>query len=257
MKAYSGDKMKVSLVMAVYNSALYLDKAIASVVSQTYQNWELIVWDDGSTDASVIISQSWAKKDPRIRFYSGSHQGFNFSLRAGYALCGGSYLGSVDSDDLLAPAALQETVDFLDKNPTCGLVYTDRFLIDSQGNNLGLDERCKIPYSPKKLLVDLMVFHFRLFRRPVFEAVGGISPDFETAEDYDFCLKVAEITEIKHLQKPLYYYRLRSGQITQAKRPEVLRDSAKAISNALLRRGLAESYYLEVTDQQVFRILRR
>ncbi|MCT7949617.1 glycosyltransferase [Ancylothrix sp. C2] len=226
-------------------------------MAQTYEDWELIIWDDGSTDASVMIAQSWAAKDARIRFYSAAHQGFNSALRAGYALCRGYYLGSVDSDDLLAPAALEETVDFLDKNPNYGLVYTDRFLIDSQGNNRGLDERCKIPYSRDKLLVDLMVFHFRLFRRPVFEAVGGISPDFETAEDYDFCLKVSEIAEIKHLQKPLYYYRIRTGQITQAKRPEVIRDSAKAINNALLRRGLAESYYLEVTDQQVFRILRR
>lgn len=248
---------KISLVMRVYNSALYLDKAIASVVTQTYQDWELIIWDDGSTDASVMIAQSWGIKDSRIRFYSASHQGLNSAWRAGYALCRGEYFGNVDSDDLLAPAALEETVDFLDKNPNCGLVYTDRFIIDSQGNNRGLDERCKIPYNPDKLLVDLIVFHFRLFRRSVFEAVGGISPEFETAEDYDFCLKVSEVGEIKHLQKPLYYYRVRTGQITQEQRPEVVRDSAKAINNALIRRGLAESYYLEVNDQQVFRILRR
>jgi GT2 family glycosyltransferase len=78
------------------------------------------------------------------------------------------------------------------------LVYTNHQIIDTQGNSQGCGHRCQIPYPKDRLLVDFMTFHFRLMRRESFEQAGGINPCFEEAVDYDLCLRLSEITTIKH-----------------------------------------------------------
>lgn len=238
---------KVSLIMTAYNTGAYIEQAIASVIAQTYQDWELIIWDDGSRDETESIARSHAKRDRRIRFYSEPHRGYAHALRSSFALARGNYLGCVDSDDFLAASALEETVAVLDANSEWGVVYTDHIDIDPQGNERGLNYRCQIPYSPQRLLVDFMTFHFRLMRRQVFETVGGFDCRFESAPDYDLCLRLSELTPFFHLAKPLYYYRNHPHQMTQSRR-ELNQYSSLAINHALERRGLAEHYVLEVEE---------
>ncbi|WP_265278363.1 hypothetical protein [Nostoc sp. KVJ3] len=91
-------------------------------------------------------------------------------------------MGWVDSDDILAPTALEQTISILNNHPKVGLVYTDYQLMDEQGNLHGIGQRCQIPYSKERLLVDFMIFHFRLIRRTVYEQVGGIDPNFTYAK---------------------------------------------------------------------------
>ncbi|MEG4395517.1 TIGR03032 family protein [Microcoleus sp. BROC3] len=240
---------KVSLIMTAYNTATYIEQAIASVVAQTYQNWELIIWDDGSSDETPAIAQSQAEKDQRIRYYRETHRGYNRALHSAFSLACGEYIGAVDSDDILAPTALENTVQFLEANPSYGVVYTDRITIDSQGQNRGLDYRCQIPYSPERLLVDFITFHFRLMRKEIFEAVGGIVAESEVAEDYDLCLRLSEVTQIHHLSQPLYYYRVWENQMSQQQRYEQMKASERAINRAIVRRNLADTYYLEVEEE--------
>ncbi len=153
-KSFSGSL--VSLVMTVYNRAKYLKKAIESVAAQTYPHWELIVWDDGSTDDSVAIAERLAAADERIRVYRGPHQGQSLSMVEAPKLAGGPYFGQIDSDDLLAPTALEETVAYLEANPDVGMVYSNSILIDENGKRGKLHPANKIAYSPEGLLVDFM-----------------------------------------------------------------------------------------------------
>src|SRR6476469_1888801 len=99
----------ISIVITTYNRERYLGDAIASVLSQTRGDFELLVWDDGSTDDSLAIANSYAKRDRRVRVVAAEHQGRVGALKAAIAQTTGKYLGWVDSDDLLAPAALKET----------------------------------------------------------------------------------------------------------------------------------------------------
>jgi GT2 family glycosyltransferase len=91
-----------------------------------------------------------------------------------------------------------------------------------------------------------MVFHFRLLRRSVYDQVGGFDPKFVCAQDYDVCLKLSEVTEIMHLEKPLYYYRVHPEGISGRQRIEQIYWSHQAVQDALKRQGLTETYDLRV-----------
>jgi glycosyltransferase involved in cell wall biosynthesis len=121
---------KISLVILVYNRQDYLALAIESILSQTYPDFELILWDDQSQDCSLEIAQQYANQDPRVRVVAALHRGFSGSLQAAFELATGTYLGWVDSDDRLTPTALAETATILDTYAQVGMVYTDYFLID-------------------------------------------------------------------------------------------------------------------------------
>lgn len=151
----------------------------------------------------------------------------------------------MDSDDVLAPTALEEAIAILNAHAEVGMVYTDYEVIDEAGNSHGLGKKCQIPYSRERLLVDFMTFHFRLMRRSVYEQVGGIDPSYEMSEDYDLCLKLSEVTDIYHLKRPLYYHRRHTGNITN-NQVAGIEWASRAIGQALQRRGLDKDYDLDV-----------
>jgi glycosyltransferase involved in cell wall biosynthesis len=232
--------------MTAYNRQAFIAQAIASVKAQTYPDWELIIWDDGSTDLSPQIASNYQKQDPRITLISSHHQGRVQSLKAAHALAQGEYLGWIDSDDLLHPTVLELTCQILDNRPNIGLVYTNYLTINPQGKVLGAGKRCTIPYSRDRLLVDFMTFHFRLLRRQVWEVAGGIDTSLPLAIDYDLCLRISEVTEICHLPQPLYYYRYHQNSLSVAHRLPQIHAAAEAIRRALVRRHLNDSYELRV-----------
>jgi glycosyltransferase involved in cell wall biosynthesis len=228
---------QTSLIMTVFNRERYLSDAINSVLSQTQPDFELIIWDDGSSDRSVDIARSYAQKDERVRLFAGDHQGHLQALKAAHAAAIGAYIGWVDSDDLLAPTALAETSAVLNRHPTVGMVYTNYLVIDQDNRIKRLGRVCCIPYSPKRLLSYFMTFHFRLMRRAVYDQVGGVDSQFHYSEDYDLCLKLSEVTEIYHLKRPLYYYRKHGDSISRQHHAAQKNETRKIIAQALERRG--------------------
>jgi glycosyltransferase involved in cell wall biosynthesis len=249
---------QVFLVMTVYNRQAYLAQALDSILGQTYPHWQLTIWDDGSIDDSVAIARKYAQQDPRIQFIPAPHTGRQHALRSAIASNNNyDYLAWIDSDDYIAPETLANTVAVLDQHPQAGMVYTNHWIIDEQGKILGLGARCQIPYSPNRLLIDFMTFNFRLIRHEIYNLVGGIDLEFPQAQDYDMCLKISEVTTIAHLQQPLYFYRTHPDTISQAQRSKQVERSSAAIRNALVRRGLAERYRLDIIEGDRFQIVRR
>jgi glycosyltransferase involved in cell wall biosynthesis len=238
--------MTTTIVIPTYNREQYLGMAIESVLNQTLRNFELIIWDDGSTDASLEIANNYAQKDSRIHVVSSFHQGQTQSLKSAFIAAKGKYLAWVDSDDLLAPTALEETTSILDSHPKIGLVYTDYQVIDHKNQVRRYGYRCQLSYSKEKLLTDFMTFHFRLMRRSVYEQVSGLDESFERAQDYDLCLRLSEVTDFYQLKSPLYYYRSHEDSVSNLQQVEQIRCCQRAISNALERRGMTNEYKLEV-----------
>ena len=236
----------VSLITTVYNTERYLAQSIESALAQSEPNFELILLDDGSTDDSVEVAQRYAAVDQRIRLIKAKHQGRGFVLSTAFSFASGKYLALLDSDDWLAPSALAETVAVLEAIPEAVMVYSNYYDVNESGSKQKLGHRCHIPYSRERLLLDLMVFHFRLFRRAAFEQVGGIDPQYECAPDYDLSLKLSEVGEVIHLEKALYFYRKHANSISAAKQLEQARYSHRAVVNALQRRHLAEHISAEV-----------
>lgn len=236
----------ISLIIAVYNREKYLASAIESILAQSYPDFELLIWDDGSTDGSVEIAQKYAAIDKRIKVIAHEHLGLGWTLKKAITTTSGQYFGLVDSDDLLHKDALLETVPVLEGQAEIGMVYTEYQVMDEIGNVGVKGKRCQIPYSPQRLLIDFMTFHFRLIRRSVYEQVGGVRPEFDTAEDYDLCLRLSEVTQIAQIKKPLYYYRVHKNSICSEKQREQIQTTAKAIKQAIQRRGLDDTLELEV-----------
>jgi glycosyltransferase involved in cell wall biosynthesis len=241
----------ISLVVTTYNRERYLSAAIESVLAQTQDDFELLIWDDGSTDGSIEIANQYALRDRRIRVVAAPHQGRVKSLQNAIAQTSGKYVGLLDSDDLLAPTALEETMAVLEAHPEAGFVYTDYLDIDPDGQVLGYGHRCSLPYSQDGLLLNFMTFHFRLIRRSILEAVGGFHESYPCAQDYDLCLRLSEAAEVKHISRPLYYYRTHPETISHQQSLEQIQCSHKAIAAALERRGLADLLELKLQVKQV------
>lgn len=165
----------VSVLMTVYNREKFIAEAIESVLSQTYENWELIITDDKSSDNSVVIAQSYVNKDPRIYLYVNDYNLGDYPNRnkaASYAK--GKYLKYLDSDDLMYPWALQCFVSMMEANP-----------IAKWGLLSEPDENKIYPYvlTPKESYqrhyFRTLLFHkspiSAIITREAFEAVGGFT----------------------------------------------------------------------------------
>ena len=237
---------QVSIIITTYNREAFLGTAIASVLQQTYRDFELLIWDDGSTDGSFELAQTYAERDRRVRVVRTENRGRVAALKAAITHTTGTYLGWVDSDDWLAPTALEKTIAVLDADASTGMVYTNYVDVNEQGQLLQMGHRCHVPYSKERLLVEFMTFHFRLLRRSLYEQVGGIDGSLDFVEDYDLCLRLSEITQIRRVREPLYYYRIHAGSASQQLNLEQTLRSKAVIQQALQRRGMVSTHELEV-----------
>jgi len=236
----------VSIIMCVHNRERFVDAAIKSVLAQTRPDLELVLFDDGSTDGSLAICREHASRDARVNLIQSERLGAVRALNAAHRHDRGRFIGWVDSDDMLHAHALAQTTAVLESRPEIGLVYTDHLIINEHNNASGLGYKATIPYSKEKLLTDFITFHFRLFRRELFDQLGGLDESFTAAADYDFCLRMSEITDFAKVDRPLYAYRVHAESISTKRRLEQIEMSARAVRRALARRELTETTVLDV-----------
>ncbi|MDP5016512.1 MAG: glycosyltransferase, partial [Dolichospermum sp.] len=244
-------KPAISLIITVYNREKYLGAAIESVLAQTRSDFELLIWDDGSTDTSLTIARKYEKCDRRIKVISSENLGQSQALQIGFLQMSAPYVGWLDSDDLLAPTALAETAQVLDKKTDIGWVYTDYLDIDDKDAILSYGYRCLVPYNREELLNKFMTFHFRLIRRELLELVGGINKNSEVS-DYDLCIKLSEVSQVEHIFKPLYYYRTHPDSLSWQRPYTQIKDSYKAIVAAQKRRQLANKSWTNWVISSIF-----
>ncbi len=238
---------KVSIVIPAYNREKYVGIAIKSVLDQTYRDLELIIVDDGSTDGTLEIAQQFAREDYRVRVLSDKkNRGAAYALKTGFEAARGEYVGQVDSDDILEARAIKLTAAVLDDDIGCGLVFTNYVDIDENGKKLRPGWRCSYNYSNEKLLTVFMSFHFRLFRKSIYDLVGGIDIEFNKLEDYELCLRMSEITRFVRVPEFLYLYRNHPGSVHNENRLEVVLLTERAINKALERRGMFVTHRAKV-----------
>lgn len=248
---------RVSIITTVRNRERFLEAAVRSVRTQTFGDFEHILYDDGSEDGSLAMAERLAAEDPRVRVVQGEHRGVVGALKAAHGHARGPLIGWLDSDDLLVSTALEETAGVLAARPDAGLVFTEHVLIDEAARLIPTPPRVVAPFDAAHLLTELVSFHFRLFRREVFEACGGIDDSFTAAPDYDFCLRASEVCRFVHLARPLYCYRRHGGAISSARRLEQIDNSRRAVENAIVRRGLSDRFALKVEISARFSLVPR
>lgn len=199
---------KVSVIVPVYNSEKYVEETIRSILSQTYNNFEVIIVDDGSTDLSGEICDKLALEDERIVVFHKENSGPVNARNYAIEMSAGTYILPVDSDDIIAKEYIEEAVNIIEKDIDIGIVYCKAELI---GDKTGLWD---IPnYSLPEMLIGNCIFATALFRRDDWEIVGGYSELMKDGiEDYDLWLSILGIGRtVYQIPKVYFYYRKHAG----------------------------------------------
>ena len=216
---------KVSVVLPTYNRAQFLPGAIRSVLDQTVQNWELIIVDDGSTDNTREVLERF--KDPRIHVLYCEHQGQNLTMRAGVDASTCPLVAFLSSDDELTPNALADYLVALE-DPSIDVVYGDTWVehIDSIFGGQAGQRSVMRAGAPDELPFHNVVWGC-MFRRRMYDALGGWPTQWEIAADYAFWLSAyASGFKLAPVHTLTYLYRCHVGGQTFTKRPKQLDEAA-------------------------------
>jgi len=228
---------RVSVVMPVHNGELYLREALESILKQTFGDFEFIIIDDGSTDATRDILRSYA--DPRIRLVYNEHNiGLTKSLNKGLGLAQGEYIARQDADDISHPERLAKQVEVLDNNPGVSILGTAYQRIDSQALPLGTVEVLtdNVELQNNLLVGDCFCHGSVAMRKRDVETVGKYNEAMEPAEDYDLWLRMSERSEVANLPEVLYSYRLHPQSVSATRALEQRGCARLAVEKALERR---------------------
>ena len=252
---------RVSILIPVYNTEPeILEQCIESVVSQHYKNWQLCIVDDGSTESNVLdVLRRWKKLDRRIRIkFSKKNQGIAATINLCAKMARGKYIGVLDHDDLLEPSAISDYIQLIRRSPKADVIYCDEDKIDLDGQFI--EPWHKSDWNPDLALCFNYVMHFVVVRRKLFKRIGGVRTDYEGSQDYDFLLRVTELTDnIHHIPKILYHWRLGPDSIAggPGAKPEVFVNGLAALSAALERRGI-QGQAVDAPDawKGVYRVIR-
>ncbi len=209
---------RVSVVMPSYNHAEFVGEGIRSVLEQSFGDLELVVTDDGSTDATANVIRSIA--DPRLKFVaSPSNRGGVLTGNSCIARSSGEYVARLNSDDYFLPGKLQAQVEFLDANPDMAAVFGLPRLIDERGNALpGGYAEFSYPFAhprPTRLeWLRLLFFHGNGFcfptvmiRRSALDEVGLLDPRFASLPDFDLWVRLCMKHNVFVMQKELIAFR--------------------------------------------------
>lgn len=211
-------KKKVSVILPVYNGEKYLVDAIESVIYQTYNNWELIIVNDCSTDNSINIAKYYSTKDSRIKVYSNNKNlKLPRTLNVGFSYATGEYFTWISADNLFKPLALEYLVKSLEENEDAAMVYADFDAIDSEGNFIRKMNRL----SPQYIVTQNICGACFLYTAKVAKRIGDYDNKLFLAEDYDYWLRIYKNAKIIHLEKNLYKYRLHSESLTETKKRKI------------------------------------
>ncbi len=209
-----GDRPLVSVIIPTYNGAEFLKPAVDSVLGQTYPLIECIVVDDGSTDGTPAVIESFGT---RVRSERQPNQGFARARNRGSRLARGELVSFLDHDDWWRPDKVERQVRRLAERPAAAVVYTAVEFIDDQGGHLGT-----IPAPPQEVAFEntilmvsphLALEQGALIRRDAFFALGGFDEGLTMSIGCDLACRLALAYEVEGIDEPLVAYRQHSRQM--------------------------------------------
>ncbi len=207
----------VSVVIPCYNHGHYLSDALDSVLAQTFQDWEAIVVDDGSTDDTAAVAQRYAAGDGRIRYIHQENRGLAAARNAGIRAARGEYLAFLDADDAWEPAFLHICTAALRTRPDLCAVYTGRIFMDEAGRELSRSDGVMLGGKALRQRLwqgGFFPVHSVLARADVVRATGGFDEALTSVEDWDLWLRITERHDMAGIGKPLARYRIYSGSMS-------------------------------------------
>ncbi|WAW06844.1 glycosyltransferase [Oxalobacter formigenes] len=218
-------KKLISIVLPTYNGSRFLRDSIESVVSQTYEHWELIIVNDCSTDNTLKIAKEYEERDSRIRVISNNiNKKLPASLNIGFRYAKGDYYTWTSDDNIFKKNAIEYMSHYLDTHPeidliSCNFDFVDEDLrfIRTMKEACGNEKREQI-----QLALHCQVGACFMYTKAIAKKVGDYDTSFFCAEDYDYWCRIAKDGKIAYVDENLYIYRMNSMSLTSTKIDEVL-----------------------------------
>ena len=226
--------------MSVYNAGDFLRPAVDSILAQTYNDFEFIIVDDGSTDGSSGALADYARCDDRVRLLQFDQVGLTVALNCAAKVAGAALIARMDADDISKPDRFEKQVRYLDENVDCVAVGTSIELIDPDGDVLGTQDSPQTHEGIVELLhrgCGALPHPSTMFRRDIFRQVGCYNEELRYAQDLDLWLRMSEVGQLANLSDTLLSYRLHASSVTALRRDEQLRCAEHAVRNARRRAG--------------------
>ncbi|MGF6694979.1 glycosyltransferase [Metapseudomonas resinovorans] len=229
----------VSLVVPAYNAELYLAETIESILAQSYENIELIVINDGSTDGTQSIMSAYAD---RCKVVSHENCGQAATLNVGWQISSGVILGYLSADDKLEPTAVECLVSALKRSKSALLVYPDYRLIDEQSRHIRDVIAPEFDHRDVVLQGACPVGPGALFRRELLSCAGGWDVSLRQIPDYDFLLRVGLFGEVVKVSGVLACFRVHGGSQTFAPSDERKTDEYRYVLKKFFDRSDIPDY---------------
>ena len=236
---------KISVVIPAYNAMAYLPETIANLLSQTFDDFEVIVVNDGSSDET----EQWVSQisDPRVQLVSQENQGLAGARNTGIANAQGEYIAFLDADDLWEATKLEKQMRVLEENPEVGVVYTWVAYIDENGESTGRVFKHQAEGEVWKNLAERNIVEcgsVAMVRRCCFETVGVFDRNLRSfVEDWDMWLRIASRYPFKVVKEPLVYYRQCSS--SASRNWEAMAQSFRIVIEKAFATALPELQYLK------------
>lgn len=216
---------KVSVVLPVYNGERRVAKAIESVLSQTYENLELIIVNDCSTDNTIEVLRDYENRDRRVKvFENESNQKLPRTLNNGFTHVTGEYLTWTSDDNAFKPEAIEIMVRYLDEHTDIDMVYADFDVVNLDGTF----RETKRLFEPDELRFCNAVGACFLYKKELGEKAGIYDPDLFLAEDYEYWIKAYLNGNLYHIQEVLYNYGWHDESLTVTKKYQVYHKTYEA-----------------------------
>ena len=234
---------KISVVMPVFNSRKYIDKAIISILNQDFTDFEFLIFDDGSSDGSLKRLDHFAARDSRIKIFRRTHGGYSRLLNEGIELAKGEFIARMDSDDIAASSRFSVQLAFLEANPDYIAVGSQVTIVDPDGFPIGFTESPvtheDIEHTHLQVDKNTVICHPSLLaRKSALSAIDGYRESLETAEDRDLYLRLALIGKLGNINQPLLKYRRHFKTVSHSQRKRQLEFITLCVNEARKQRGL-------------------
>lgn len=196
-------KVLVSIIVPVYNLQDYIHETLDSILLQTYQNWECIVMNDGSTDNTEAIAKSYSEKDGRIKVYSQPNGGPSKARNNAIRLSHGEFILPLDADDTISPTYLEEAIKRFTAFPETKLVYCKANLFGAVDMPWELN-----PYKYEWFLLSNSIFASCIYRRSDYDKTAGYDESLIGWEDWDFLIGLLNPEDcVYQIPQVLFHYR--------------------------------------------------
>lgn len=203
---------KVSVIMSVYNSERFLIKALNSIMNQTFRDFELIVFDDASTDSTRGILHKFSENNPNvIVMFNEINLGLTKNLNKAISIAQGNYIARMDADDIALPTRLEKQVRFLDANKNIDILGSAALDIDEDGKELQLRKSPELHHQIMKLLpkANPMTHSTVMFRKNRLAQINFYNESYRTTQDYEMWFRAAgKGMKFHNLQEIFLKYRM-------------------------------------------------